>query len=226
MALVSPGVEVTVTNESAYVSSDPGTVPLIFVATANDKTQGSGTGTAAGTTTANVDKTYLITSQRELVNTFGTPTFYKSTSGTMLHGYELNEYGLQAAYSYLGLANRAYVVRANVDLGEMAASATAPSGTPTAGTYWLDLTNSIWGIHEWNATTQAFTYKVPKLVTKATEHAGGVPVASFGSIGDYAVVTTTTSNAVYYKNRSNAWKLAGDGHPVCTYCHNPFCKIN
>ena len=76
MALVSPGVEVTVTNESAYVSSDPGTVPLIFVATANDKTQGSGTGTAAGTTTANVDKTYLITSQRELVNTFGTPTFY------------------------------------------------------------------------------------------------------------------------------------------------------
>lgn len=211
MALVSPGVEVTVTNESAYVSSDPGTVPLIFVATANDKTQGSGTGTAAGTTTANVDKTYLITSQRELVNTFGTPTFYKSTSGTMLHGYELNEYGLQAAYSYLGLANRAYIVRANVDLGEMAASATAPSGTPTAGTYWLDLTNTKWGIHEWNATTQAFTNKIPKLVTKASEHSSHVPVASFGSVGDYAVVTTTTSNAVYYKNRSNIWKLAGDG---------------
>ena len=211
MALVSPGVEVTVTNESAYVSSDPGTVPLIFVATAKDKTQGSGTGTAAGTTTANVDKTYLITSQRELVNTFGTPTFYKSTSGTMLHGYELNEYGLQAAYSYLGLANRAYVVRANVDLGEMAASATAPSGTPTAGTYWLDLTNTTWGIHEWNAGTQAFTNKVPKLVTKASEHSSHVPVASFGSVGDYAVVTTTTSNAVYYKNRSNTWKLVGDG---------------
>ena len=214
MALVSPGVEVTVTNESAYVSSDPGTVPLIFVATANDKTQGSGTGTAAGTTTANVDKTYLITSQRELVNTFGTPTFYKSTSGTMLHGYELNEYGLQAAYSYLGLANRAYIVRANVDLSEMAASATAPSGTPTAGTYWLDLTNTEWGIHEWNAstgTTGAFTNKIPKLVTKASEHSSHVPVASFGSVGDYAVVTTTTSNAVYYKNRSNTWKLTGDG---------------
>jgi hypothetical protein len=211
MALVSPGVEVTVTNESAYVSSDPGTVPLIFVATAKDKTQGSGTGTAAGTTTANVDKTYLITSQRELVNTFGTPTFYKSTSGTMLHGYELNEYGLQAAYSYLGLANRAYVVRADVDLSEMSASATAPSGTPVAGTYWLDLTNTKWGIHEWNATTQAFTSKAPKLVTKASEHSSNVPVASFGSVGDYAVVTTTTSNAVYYKNRSNIWKLAGDG---------------
>ena len=37
MALVSPGVEVTVTNESAYVTSDPGTVPLILVASAQDK---------------------------------------------------------------------------------------------------------------------------------------------------------------------------------------------
>jgi len=211
MALVSPGVEVSVTNESAYVTSDPGTVPLILVATAQDKTQGSGSGTAAGTTAANADKVTLMTSQRELATTYGTPTFYKSTSGTMLHGYELNEYGLQAAYSYLGLANRAYVLRANVDLSELAGSATTPSGTPVTGTHWLDLTNTKWGIHEWNATTQAFSNKVPLLVTKAAEHSGGVPVASFGSIGDYAVVTTTTSNAVYYKNRSNVWKLAGDG---------------
>jgi len=211
MALVSPGVEVTVTNESAYVTSDPGTVPLLLVATAQDKTQGSGSGTASGTTAANADKVSLMTSQRELATTYGTPTFYKSTSGTMLHGYELNEYGLQAAYSYLGLANRAYVLRANVNLGQLTGSATTPSGTPVTGTHWLDLTNTKWGIHEWNATTQAFSNKVPLLVTKAAEHSGGVPVASFGSIGDYAVVTTTTSNAVYYKNRSNVWKLAGDG---------------
>ena len=211
MALVSPGVEVSVTNESAYVTSDPGTVPLILVATSQDKTQGSGSGTAAGTTAANANKVQLMTSQRELATTYGTPTFYKSTSGTMLHGYELNEYGLQAAYSYLGLANRAYVLRANVNLSELAGSASTPSGTPVTGTHWLDLTSTKWGIHEWNATTQVFTNKVPKLVTLATEHSGGVPVASFGSIGEYAVVTTTTSNAVYYKNRSNTWKLAGDG---------------
>ena len=211
MALVSPGVEVTVTNESAYVTSDPGTVPLILVASAQDKTQGSGTGTAAGTTAANANKVQLMTSQRELATTYGTPTFYKSTSGTMLHGYELNEYGLQAAYSYLGLANRAYVLRADVNLSELAGSATTPSGTPVTGTHWLDLTNTKWGIHHWNATTQTFTNTVPKLVTLATQHSGGVPVASFGSIGDYAVVTTTTSNAVYYKNRSNVWKLTGDG---------------
>ena len=162
MALTSPGVEVSVINESFYVPSDAGTTPLFIVASSQDKTPGSGSGTAAGTTAANADKVYLMTSQRELATTYGTPTFYKSTSGTMLHGYELNEYGLQAAYSYLGIANRAYVLRANVNLSELAGSATSPSGTPVTGTHWLDLTNTKWGIHEWNSTTQVFTNKVPK----------------------------------------------------------------
>jgi len=79
MALVSPGVEVTVTNESAYVPSDPGTVPLILVATAQDKLQASGSGTAAGTTAANAGKVQLLTSQLELATTYGTPNFYSST---------------------------------------------------------------------------------------------------------------------------------------------------
>lgn len=212
MALVSPGVEVTVTNESAYVPSDQGTVPLIVVASAQDKLQGSGSGTAAGTTAANAGKVQLLTSQLELATQFGTPNFYSSTSGTMLHGYELNEYGLQAAYSYLGVANRAYVLRADVDLSKLTGSATAPTGTPVNGTHWLDLTNTVWGLHVWNATAQTFTYTVPKICS--TEHSGNpnyVPNASFGSIGDYAVVTATTNNAVYYKNMTNAWVAVGSG---------------
>jgi len=212
MALVSPGVEVTVTNESAYVTSDPGTVPLILVATAQDKLQASGSGTAAGTTAANAGKVQLLTSQLELATQFGTPNFYSSTSGTMLHGYELNEYGLQAAYSYLGIANRAYVLRADVDLSKLTGSATAPTGVPVNGTHWLDLSNTVWGLHVWNATTQTFTYTVPKIC--ATEHSGNpsyIPNASFGSIGDYAVVTATTNNAIYYKTSSNTWVAVGSG---------------
>lgn len=213
MALVSPGVEVTVTNESAYVTSDPGTVPLILVASAQDKLQASGSGTAAGTTAANAGKVQLLTSQLELATQFGTPNFYSSTSGTMLHGYELNEYGLQAAYSYLGIANRAYVLRADVDLSKLTGSATAPTGIPVNGTHWLDLSNTVWGLHVWNATTQTFTYTVPKIC--ATEHTGNpsyIPLASFGSIGDYAVVTATTNNAIYYKTSSNTWVAVGSGH--------------
>ena len=122
MALTSPGVEVTVINESFYVPSDAGTTPLIIVASAQDKLNGAGTSTAAGTQTANANSVYLISSQRELTETFGDPKFYTDSSGNALNGYELNEYGLQAAYSFLGIANRAFVLRANVDLSALPAA--------------------------------------------------------------------------------------------------------
>ena len=48
MALVSPGVQVSVIDESFYTPAEPGTVPCIFIATAQDKTSSSGTGTAQG----------------------------------------------------------------------------------------------------------------------------------------------------------------------------------
>jgi hypothetical protein len=47
MALQSPGVQVTVIDESFYTPAEPGTTPLIVVATAQDKTNGAGTGTAS-----------------------------------------------------------------------------------------------------------------------------------------------------------------------------------
>jgi hypothetical protein len=146
MALTSPGVEVSVINESFYVPSDAGTTPLLIVATAQDKLNGAGTGTAAGTTSANANTVYLISSQRELTETFGDPTFYTDASGNPINGYELNEYGLQAAYSFLGVANRAFVLRANVDLADLAGSATAPTAAPTNGTYWFDIASSVPGL--------------------------------------------------------------------------------
>ena len=93
MALISPGVEVTVIDESNYAPSAAGTVAAIVIATAQDKTSGTGSGTATGTTSANAGETFLIGSQRELTATFGNPTFYNTTAGTPINGYELNEYG-------------------------------------------------------------------------------------------------------------------------------------
>ena len=46
MALVSPGVQVSVIDESFYTPAEPGTVPMIFVVSGQDKTNGAGTGTA------------------------------------------------------------------------------------------------------------------------------------------------------------------------------------
>ena len=133
MALVSPGVQVSVIDESFYTPAEPGTTPMIFVATAANKTNAAGTGTAPGTLAANAGTPYLLTSQRDLADTFGDPIFKTDVNNNPIHGGELNEYGLQAAYSYLGVANRAWVVRADVDLGELEATSTAPAANPADG---------------------------------------------------------------------------------------------
>ena len=50
--LVSPGVSISVSDESFYASAGAGTVPLIIIATAQDKTGPDGSSTAAFTTKA------------------------------------------------------------------------------------------------------------------------------------------------------------------------------
>ena len=213
MAIASPGVEVTLINESFYVPSDAGTTPLFIVASSQDKTPGSGSGTAAGTTTANADTAYLISSQRELTETFGDPKFYTDVSGNSLHGYELNEWGLQAAYSFLGIANRAYILRVNVDTADLIGSATAPTADPSDGTYWLDLATSSYGLFEWSQTDQKFTAKTPTLITGVGDLVGnsstGAPKTSIGSQGDYAINTTHVSNKIYKKSAINTWVQLG-----------------
>jgi hypothetical protein len=214
MALVSPGVEVTVIDESQYIPSAVNTVPYFLIATAQNKADAAGVGVAAGTTAANANKTYLITSQRDLAATFGVPFFYNTTTGTPINGYELNEYGLLAAYSALGVTNRAYVQRVDIDLTELTASLSRPTGNPNNGTYWLDTSTSLWGIFEWDQTAATFTNQVPIVITDAADvvdAAGGdyTPITTIGSIGDYAVSAVSLNNQNYYKNSSNIWVLLG-----------------
>jgi hypothetical protein len=209
MALVSPGVEVTVIDESTYISAAVNSVPYILIATAQNKISGTGPGVAPGTLEENAGKVYLITSQRDLAATFGNPFFYKTSQGTPINGYELNEYGLLAAFSVLGVGNRAYVQRANIDLASLTASLVRPTSSPRDGTYWLDTTDTSWGIFQWNATTAAFTPQIPLILTESNQVTGSEPLASIGSIGEYAVVATNANNPVYYKNSLNQWVLVG-----------------
>jgi Phage tail sheath C-terminal domain len=201
MALISPGVQVSVIDQSNYTPAAASSVPFILLATAENKISGAGTGIAPGTLAVNANKLYLMTSQRDLLSTFGVPFFYNTTAGTPINGYELNEYGVLAAYSALGVTNIAYVMRADIDLAALTASLTRPVGAPANGTYWLDTTNSTWGINEWNQTTAAFTKKTPTVITDTTylETLSTVPLASYGSIGNYAVTATTVYNPIYYK---------------------------
>ena len=209
MALISPGVEVTIIDESIYVPAAQNSVPYILLATAQNKISGSGVGVAPGTLESNAGRIYLIQSQRELAQTFGNPFFYKTSDDTPINGYELNEYGLLAAFSVLGISNRCYVQRADVDLSELTATLIRPTGSPDDDTYWLDTSDSAWGIFQWNSTTGAFTVQTPLVITDSTQVSGSVPLASIGSIGDYAVVTLNVNNPVYYKNQSNTWVQVG-----------------
>jgi hypothetical protein len=219
MALVSPGVQVTVIDESFYTPAGAGTVPILFIATAQDKVSASGSGTAVGTLQANAGKPYLITSQRELGETFGDATFYSDAIGNMIHGGELNEYGLNTAYSVLGVSNRAYVVRADLDLSKLEASATAPGGEPADGAYWLDTNVTAFGALEWNGAAltatggQSFNTVTPIAISDVTQlvddTAGESPKTAVGAVGEYAVDTTTTANKLWFKNTSGVWVGAG-----------------
>ena len=201
MALISPGVQVSVIDQSNYTPAAASSVPYILLVTAQNKISGAGTGIAPGTLAVNANKLYLMTSQRDLLSTFGVPFFYNTTAGTPINGYELNEYGLLSAYSALGVTNIAYVQRADIDLAALTATLNRPSGAPANGTYWFDTTNSIWGINEWNQTTAAFTNKSASIITDTVylETLSTVPLPSYGSIGDYAVTATTIYNPTYYK---------------------------
>jgi len=228
MALVSPGVQISINDQSQYVNSNVGSVPLVVLATAQDKVFNNAV--AQGTTKANAGKLLSFTSQRDLVTAMGTPTFRLSSSGTPINASELNEYGLLTAYSALGLGNRLYAIRADIDLNELVGTSVRPVGTETDGTIWLDLANTEFGIYGLNATTNSFSHITPLLITDKTQvfndsgyaYAVPTPVASVGAQGSYALVfvntdgTAPTNIRLFYKatatsygNIANSWVQVG-----------------
>ena len=206
--LVSPGQSITVTDMSAYVSNAASTVPLVILATEQDKTAPDGT-SAYGTIKSNAGKLQSFTSQRELAAALGYPIFKQSSSGTPLNGNEQNEYGLLAAHSALGAANSLYAIRADIDLAQLEATGNRPDSPPANGTYWLDLTNTTWGINAWDASTETFSTITPTVITSSDDLTSGTPLTSIGTIGSYAVVVASTDNGVFYKNSTNTWVQVG-----------------
>src|SRR5271157_4288408 len=112
--LVSPGVSVTVINESFYIPASAPTVPLIFIATQANKLQPDNVSPATGTEENSVIRT--VTSIGQSVQLYGIPFFLTDNSGNAYNGSALNEYGLFALNEFLSIGNLAYVIRANVDL--------------------------------------------------------------------------------------------------------------
>ena len=212
MALISAGVEVDIIDESFYASGGPGTVPLVVIATAANKTAPSGVGIAPNTV-AGVPALYLATSQRDLIQNYGAPLF-TIVEGTPIHGDELNEYGLHAAYQYLGISNRCYILRANIDLSQLVASTSAPVAPAVSGTYWFDTGHTAFGVFLSNGNANsglAWTAQTPLVANSGsvtTVDGVDVPSSSLGTNGQFAVVVTMSNNLLYEKI-SGSWYAVG-----------------
>jgi phage tail sheath protein FI len=208
--LTSPGVQVSVTDESVYGPAGAGTVPMIFIATGEDKADPTSTetdGIAKYTKSAQSKKPILVTSQRELTQYFGNIDFRK-VSGTVQQGDETNEYGLLAAYSFLGQASAAYVVRADVNLTELRPSSSAPGGAAANNTYWVNPTGANWGIFESDGTSWSEQTPIVEIVNS------GSPTTVTTTAGDYLVLITngTSSTTIsYFKSNGSAWVALVDG---------------
>ena len=199
MALVSPGIQISINDQSQYVNSNVGSVPLVVLATAQDKTYNGSA--ATGTSKANAGKLMSFTSQRDLVTAMGTPTFELSSAGTPVNASERNEYGLLAAYSALGLGNRLFAIRADVDLNQLKGTSVRPAGQVADGTYWLDLANTEFGVFGLTGN-DSFSHISPMLITDTTEvfndstpgYAVPTPIAAVGQQGSYALVFVDENN--------------------------------
>jgi hypothetical protein len=202
--LVSPGVQVTITDESVYGPTGTGTVPMLFIATGQDKVDPTGTTTtAAQTVKAKAGKPVLVTSQRELTQNFGNVDFRK-VGGSVAQGDETNEYGLLAAYSFLGQSSAAYIVRADVDLTTLRPQSSAPTGPAADGTYWVNGLSSNWGLFKYGATGWT-------AITPSVEYTDGSAPSAAVVTGGYLVAVAAAGGDTqieYYKENSGAWVTA------------------
>lgn len=196
--LVSPGVSVTIIDNSFYVPASAPTVPLIFLATRADKKQPDGVTPATGVSESGVVRT--ITSISTSTTMYGVPYFRTDTSGNQLHGDARNEYGLFALNQFLSQGNVAYVVRADVDLADADAT-TLVGGTPAfSGAGNGTLTG--FTVNQATAQAEVWTITCTSPAAWAASHAytAGNTINVNGN-----VYTCTTSGTSALANSNVAW---------------------
>lgn len=194
-----------------------GTIPLLVVATRDNKTKPTGSepdGIAKWTKPLYAEQVVRVTSQRELTQYFGEPTFETNSSGQIIQGSETSEYGLLAAYSYLGQGSTAFIVRADVDLAQLEATTVEPvADWSAANTLWIDTDASKFGIHEYNSTTGLWVYNIPTVEVNADATSGEVtgtftPTATVVT-GGYLVVVHLDQDAnaslQYFVENTGSW---------------------
>lgn len=228
--LQSPGVSVTVIDESIYADAGSGTVPLIVTATRQNKLNEQGE-IASGTLPEAGDSLTLVTGRRDLIQRFGKPQF-KVNNGTVIHGDETNEYGLHAAWRVLNQTNRAYILNANIDMAQLEPRTTVPTRPVASGTHWLDLSRTTFGLFQWNSTTTAWEEAEVQVLTDEPGTGVVQPVSSyraspkdtFGVNGDFAAVVSY-SPIMLYKKEGGTWKELGAEDSAFDFQFAPHTRV-
>jgi hypothetical protein len=203
--LTSPGAIAYVNDQSIYAAPNPTTIPLFVLATRTNKTTPDGSGTASGTTEAS--KLRVVTSQRELLQNYGNPVFVTS-AGVAVQGDETGEYGLMAAHSFLGRGSRAYILRADIDLGDMVATKNEPVSPPPDSTYWVKTTTAVGGIFSFDGTS--WTAVNWSIYTTAPVN------GTDGANGDWAFDYSSSDGIIKY-NDNGVWTVASDANLVASF---------
>jgi hypothetical protein len=128
-----------------------------------------------------------------------------------LNGYPLNEYGLLAAYSYLGISNLCRVVRADIDTAQLQPTAVQPTSQMPVGTYWLDEASSEFGLFKRSGTApnEIWTPITISYFQNFETGTSNTPTVT-GSNGEYAVLfETAASRLSYWVKQGGSWILLG-----------------
>ena len=196
---------ITVVDDSIGGVTVSSAIPLIIIATKANKLVGnSATVTYPGTSETSTLR--LIAGQQDLIDKYGNP-YFEINNGTVNQASELNELGLWTAYSYLGVSNLAYILRADIDTAQLAFTSTEPTSPAKNGTYWFNTAATSFGLFRSNGNSNKAKAwdKVDVIVPSASDlttvEDKVIPSADYGVLGNIAVVTINTDNSV---NTSNA----------------------
>jgi hypothetical protein len=203
---------IEIIDESTYGSGTSTVIPLYVFATAENKVIDEDTGEIApGTTKSTANEVMLLTSQSDVVETYGVPQF-TTIDGTVQQGDELNEVGLYALYSGLGASALAYGLRADIDLGQLVATKEEPTSEPKANTLWLDKASTSFGLFRANGNRRpAIAWdRIDGVLTPSDDYIDetGKPAMTYGSNGDVCVVCLN-NEIKFYENIAQAWYEIG-----------------
>lgn len=222
--LVTPGVSVTLIDETFYIPAQATAVPVIFGVTADEKTyfDSNSQDDLPALGTYEFHKIRPITSISQSIQLYGVPKFYTQTIGGTtypLHGDSRNEYGLATLNYYLGLGSLAYFIRANVNtddsrakllamwedkIGQAATRIQADATTFLTnynnlhGTSRVSLTDAeVWPIVE--DALDDLVFSSYSFRTKSQDPATSA-ITVYSALANYPINTYVYYNNVYYKS--------------------------